>query len=507
MAGKTLGRVTESAFSVREFECRQALKDLEAEICSRRHFLYQMENCRGKDSLLRCPAWLWPEQDDLSGRGASRSLEERIEEVAAPYFNISDLESLKEDLVSGTSDYREIIENVGRITGLRYFTCNYGKLLENFREDPAGFFKLFNRPLDCLVKGLLEGIKPCRLHAEHRGELDGTETGTVSRRRETSVSSSAKMVNGHIQISIIDLGDVYRNVAELYFLWSPKLCRAMVIVRTRGELPYQGELYEISAADYGSESPVFSRIGRESRSRKKQLSRIAEYYESREADAYEPDILEAIKSNWKQIVSNMEELNPKDTEVYSGWFLERWKLALMILRDEAEPAVISAYGEVFVKVPGSFRGSGIPVEKLLIKTMEGMGLYGINERDAVIKLLSAEKESLPEFLDRIRERSDYYDIDISEIPDVGITEFPDIISREWTKILRQAWKKYHIPDTDYVFMVQYLQPRGISKDQKRLYIKAPNFYIMNAVQTLYSSALSLAVSDITGSLYTIIFIS
>ena len=507
MAGKTLGRVTESAFSVREFECRQALKDLEAEICSRRHFLYQMENCRGKDSLLRCPAWLWPEQDDLSGRGASRSLEERIEEAAAPYFNINDLESLKEDLVSGTSDYGETIENVGRITGLRYFTCNYGKLLENFREDPSGFFKLFNRPLDCFVKSLLEGIKPCRLHAEHRGELDGTETDTLFRRRETLVSSSAKMVNGHIQISIINLGDVYRNVAELYFLWSPKLCREMVIVGTRGELPYQGELYEISEADYGSESPVFSRIGRELRSRKKQLSKLVKYYESGEADAYEPDILESIKSNWKQIVSNMEELNPEDTEVHSGRFLERWKRALKILKYEAEAAAVSAYGEVFVKVPESFMGSGIPVEKHLIKTMEGMGLGGINERDTVIKLFSAEEESLPEFMDRIRERSGYYDINISEIPDVGITECPGMISREWTKILQKAWKKYHIPDTDYVFMIQSLQPQGVSKDQERLYIKAPNLYIMNTVQNLYSSVLSLAVSDITGSLFTIIMIS
>ena len=507
MAGKTLGRVTESAFSVREFECRQALKDLEAEICSRRHFLYQMENCRGKDSLLRCPAWLWPEQDDLSGRGASRSLEERIEEVAAPYFNLNDLENLKKELESGTSDYREIIENAGRITGLRYFTCDYGRLLENFKEDPSGFFKLFNRPLDCFVKGLLEGIKPCRLHAEHRGELDGTETGTVSRRRETSVSSSAKMVNGHIQISIIDLGDVYRNVAEFYFLWSPKLCRAMVIVRTRGELPYQGELYELSEADCGSESPVFLRIGREFRSRKKQLSKIVEYYESREADAYEPDILESIKSNWKQIVSNMEEPAPKRIPVHFGRFLEWWEQALKILENEAEPSAISAYGEIFVRVPGSFRNFGIPVEKYLLKSMESMGLGGINERDTVIKLFSSEKESLPEFLDRIRERSYYFGIDISEIPDVGITECPDIISRDWTKILRQAWKKYHIPDTDYVFMVQYLQPRGISKDQKRLYIKAPNFYIMNAVQTLYSSALSLAVSDITGRLFTVVVIS
>ena len=56
-------------------------------------------------------------------------------------------------------------------------------------------------------------------------------------------------------------------------------------------------------------------------------------------------------------------------------------------------------------------------------------------------------------------------------------------------------------------MVQYLQPRGISKDQKRLYIKAPNFYIMNDVQILYSSALSLAVSDITGRLFTVVVIS
>ena len=139
--------------------------------------------------------------------------------------------------------------------------------------------------------------------------------------------------------------------------------------------------------------------------------------------------------------------------------------------------------------------------------MESMGLGGINERDAVIKLFSSEKESLPEFLDRIRERSYYFGIDILEIPDVGITEYPDMISREWEKILRQAWKKYHIPDTDFMFMVQSLQPKGISKDRKRLYIKAPNFYIMNAVQNLYSSVLSLAVSDITGRMFTVLVIS
>ena len=507
MAGKTLGRVTESAFSVRDFECGQVLKDLEAEICSRKHFLYQMENCRGKDSLLHSPAWLWPEQDDLSSREATRPLEERIEEAAAPYFYLNDLESLKEDLVSGTSDYRETIENVGRITGLRYFTCDYGKLLENFKEDPSGHFKLFNRPLNGLVQGLLEGIKPCRLHAEHRGELDRTKTGPVSLRRETIVSSSAKMVNGHIQISIIDLGDNYRNIAELYFLWSPKLCRAMVIVRTRGELPYQGELYELSEAGYGLESPVFSRIGREFRSRKKQLSKIVEYYESGDADAFEPDILEAIKSNWKQIVSNMQEPVPKKIPVHYGRFPEWWEQAVKILENEAEPSAISAYGEIFIKVPESFRDFGIPVEKYLLKSIENMGLGGINERDTVIKLFSAEKESLPEFMDLIRERSYYFGIDISEIPDVGITECPDMISREWNKILRQAWKKYHIPDTDFMFVVQSLQPKGISKDQKRLYIKAPNFYNMNAVQNLYSGVLSLAVSDITGRMFTVVVIS